>query len=420
MYKHHSLPSAYKNAMSLMQSSLVFGPTSLIQHDRLVENSDHYKTPPDFASYLVRVCQSKGAIETLEQGRELLWSEMCGLRTSTDQLCAANPVLAKKLLAINRELEILTTFTPSNWNVGVGGGDPEGDEWIGPLSIIVERRHNLLIEREALISQIRDLPDLKNFLTPLPFDALCSAASHGPVIFINHCKWRSDIFIVLHDYPPSHIPTPYDFFDRANRLKDKLLTARESFGLNSEQYENALSDVLMGLYELIGRPVIERLKNLGIAEQSRVWWCPTSVFGWLPLHAMGPVPSDGGEPRYFSDVYISSYTPTLSALIASRGPNTQAPPLLKLLVSQPSPSMPGTWPDVEVIYADPSADLNLRATYFTPGSTLSSTVRYFSNLYARSHISMPSVNLGLFLLRNSRQNRRPRPHSLLFSLAHLR
>jgi hypothetical protein len=33
---------------------------------------------------------------------------------------------------------------------------------------------------------------------------------------------------------------------------------------------------------------------------------------------MGPIPSDDGEPRYFLDLYISSYTPSLSALIQSR------------------------------------------------------------------------------------------------------
>ena len=381
MHKHHSLPSAYRNALSSMQSSLVFGPRLPIQHN--VESSDLYRTPLNFASYQARVCQLEGAIETLEQGRVLLWSEMCGLRNSTDQLCAANPALAERFQAINRELEILNTFALSNGGVGMDGGDSECDEWIGQLSGIAERQHKLLTARDALISQIRDLPDLKNFLVSLPFDTLRSAASRGPVIVINHCKWRSDIFIVLHDYPLSHIPTPYDFFDRAICLKDELLTAREKYGLDSEQYENALSFVLMGLYELIGRPVIERLNKLRIAEQSRVWWCSTSVFGSLPLHAMGPIPSDGGDLRYFSDVYIPSYTPTLSALIASREPDTRAPALLTLLVSQPVPSMPGAWPDVEAIYE--SYGLDFRAAGFTPGNTISPTVRYLSSAYVSSH-----------------------------------
>jgi hypothetical protein len=89
--------------------------------------------------------------------------------------------------------------------------------------------------------------------------------------------------------------------------------------------------VLKGLYELIGEPVIERLQELGVPEQSRIWWCPTSVFCSLPLHAMGPIPSDDICKQYFSDLYIPSYTPSLSALIESRETTpqiTEGPSLL--------------------------------------------------------------------------------------------
>ena len=38
----------------------------------------------------------------------------------------------------------------------------------------------------------------------------------------------------------------------------------------------------------------------------------------FPFHAAGPYQSENGDSRYFSDDYISSYTPTLTSLIASR------------------------------------------------------------------------------------------------------
>ncbi len=60
------------------------------------------------------------------------------------------------------------------------------------------------------------------------------------------------------------------------------------------------------LYELVGEPVVEKLRMLGIPEQSRIWWCPTSVFCSLPLHAMGPIPSGDTSERYFSDHCIRS------------------------------------------------------------------------------------------------------------------
>jgi hypothetical protein len=139
----------------------------------------------------------------------------------------------------------------------------------------------------------RGLLGLEKFSLPLPFDILRSAASHRPVIIINRCELGSDIIIVPHHSPPSHIPMPSDFFDRANELKDMLLNARKVYVFNSEYHDAALSFVLAQLYKLVGLPVVKRFSELGVAEQSRVWWCPTSGFWDLPLHAMGPIPSGG-------------------------------------------------------------------------------------------------------------------------------
>jgi len=355
IFRNSTLLPAYQNAMSLMQDSIVFGPTLSIQYDRLIEKHQLYeKTPLDFASYQIRVGQVERAIEALEHGRALLWSEMRGLRASTDRLRASHPVLADRFTSINQELEALTTSPSSGANVKlgldhIGSQDYGGTEQLHPLMV---KQQKILKERDALISQIRNLQGFKNFLGPLSFDTLRSAASRGPVILINHCKWRSDIIILLQNSPPSLIPTSYKFFDRANRLKDRILGMRNDSGLDSQLYERALSSVLVDLYELVGRPVIERLNELGVPKQSRVWWCPTSVFGYLPLHAMGPIPSDDGITRYFSDMYVPSYTPSLSALIASHKPGSQSstlPPLL--LVAQPSQSLPGVWHEIQAIQA---------------------------------------------------------------------
>jgi hypothetical protein len=183
------------------------------------------------------------------------------------------------------------------------------------------------------------------------FDTLRSAAARGPVIIINHCKWRSDIIILLHDSPPSLIPVTKDFYSRAEEMRDQLFRARRQ-GLDSKEYELVLSSVLEGLYDLVGQPVIERLRMLNVQEQSRIWWCPTSVFCSLPLHAMGPVRSDGHVKLYFSDLYITSYTPTLSTLIEARKPSAQTstePSIL--LVAQPDATMPNVLQEMRVVQA---------------------------------------------------------------------
>ncbi len=109
-----------------------------------------------------------------------------------------------------------------------------------------------------------------------------------------------------------------------------------------------------GLYDLVGEPVMKRLRMLGVPEQSRIWWCPTSVFCSLPLHAMGPIPSNDPSKQYFSDFYIPSYTPSLTALIEARNGSPELDRSKKpslLLVTQPEDSLPGVNGEIKVVRA---------------------------------------------------------------------
>jgi CHAT domain-containing protein len=260
--------------------------------------------------------------------------------------------LAAEFANINRELETLTTTTVSP-HVSLNYSGAEGHNKMDPFGHLVVKIQKLREEREGLILDIRTLPGFDRFLIAPSFHALRSAAARGPVIIICHNRWRSDIIILLHDSPPSLIPTTRQFYGHAEALRDKLLNARKQ-GLDSVAYQDALSSVLEDLYHLVGRPVIQRLQELNVPEQSRIWFCPTSVFCSLPLHAMGPIPSesDVGPPRYFIDLYIPSYTPSLSALIESHKPSSQLsdkPSIL--LVIQPDAFMVQALEEMQAVQA---------------------------------------------------------------------
>ena len=346
---HPTTLTAYRCAMSLMQKSLSFAPTVSVQHLRLVKMGGKCQTVTlDYASYQINLGQFEEAVETLEQGRALLWSEMRGLRT-TMHLIEEDSPLAKRFAEINQELEVLTTSVPPSGRPDKENGLAQGSSGTDPFGQLVVKQRKLVEARDALISQIQCRPGLAGFLRAPSFITLRSAVSRGPVIIINHCKWRSDILILFQNHIPCSIPTADYFYHRANNLLDELVEARRH-GLDSSEYQDALSSVLKGLYALVGEPVIKRLRLLGVPEQSRIWWCPTSVFCSLPLHAMGPIPSRNTCAQYFSDLYISSYTPSLSALIESRRASTQTlerPSLL--LVAQPDDSLPGVNGEVKVI-----------------------------------------------------------------------
>jgi hypothetical protein len=374
---HPSVSTAYETAMALMQETLVFSPTLQIQHFRLSRSLGEVGAlPSDYASYQIETGQIKQAIVTLERGRALLWSEMRGLRTSTDQLHAADPVLTEGFADINRRLEAVTMSVAQSESVeggdsGTGTGRPEGMDSIGRL---VSEKWRLLEERETLISQIQSFPGFEGFLKPPSFDVLNSAAAHGPVIIINQYQFRSYIIILLKHSPPSVIFTPSNFHDRANQLKDELLRVRKEKGLDSEDYDLTLAHVLADLYELVGKLVIERLRQLRVPEKSRIWWCPTDAFCSLPLHAMGPIPSDDRDDVYFMDLYIPSYTPTLSALVESRKPGSPTKMVDKpslLLVAQPE-TLPGAWGEINVLEGVGSPVTTLVSEKATPTTVAAS------------------------------------------------
>ena len=83
---------------------------------------------------------------------------------------------------------------------------------------------------------------------------------------------------------------------------------------------------------------------------------------------MGPIPSDDDKGLYFSDLYITSYTPTLFALIESRKhrslPETFDKPSL-LLVAQPE-TLFGAWGEIGVIQGTETPVTTLVSAMATP------------------------------------------------------
>jgi CHAT domain-containing protein len=75
-----------------------------------------------------------------------------------------------------------------------------------------------------------------------------------------------------------------------------------------------LAYFLRKLWDQIVSPIVNCLQTTH-PSQSRIWWCPTAEFSALPLHAAGPYRK--GQQN-LPDLFISSYTPTLAALIRAR------------------------------------------------------------------------------------------------------
>ncbi|KAI9444064.1 CHAT domain-containing protein, partial [Lactarius indigo] len=209
---HPTTLTAYKSAMSLIEKSLSFAPTVSIQHARLVAMGILCQTISlDYASFQIELGRFEEAVETLEQGRALLWSEMRGLNTPMAQLIEDLPSIKNsRYLTIS----ITADWEGQKWETA----SPRISDAMDPFGRLVVRRQKLVEERDTLVSQIRSLPGLEGFL------------NRGEE------AW-SRLKVITR--------TLYVLYWRAS-------------------------------YELVGEPVIEKLRLSGVPEQSRIWWCPTS------------------------------------------------------------------------------------------------------------------------------------------------
>ena len=360
MWAHSSTAVAYQNALSALQSVLVARPTTRLLFPFFERLGPRLHIPLEYASYLIERGQLELAVETIEQGKALIWSEMFGLHSPMGKLRRIDPDLADRLAHFTQALQAINNL------ISVDQRDAN------TFNLVIEELKGLLNGRQEVIQRIRALQGFANFMKAVPFRTLQTAAARGPVIMINHCHWRCDILIVLHDSPPSLIPTNEGFYERANNLERELKDARRRHRVDLQEYIAVLIYVLEELYELVGRPVIDRLRELGIPEQSRIWWYPTSVFNTLPFHAMGPLPSTDGSVRYFFDIYVCSYTPTLGSLIQSRGflaPKTHSQNSL-LLVAEPEPNFPTSHEEVEVLQSLPIPVTTLISKQATPWAVI--------------------------------------------------
>ena len=79
-----------------------------------------------------------------------------------------------------------------------------------------------------------------------------------------------------------------------------------------------LQQVMRVVWDRVVSKVVQNFDEFGIAKGSRIWWCPTLYLSALPFHAAGPYEDLSGVKKYFMGDYISSYTSTLTSLIAAR------------------------------------------------------------------------------------------------------
>jgi len=293
-FQHPTILLAYETSLRLLTEHLTTLP-SLPQHLSILKNLTSSLAVDAFSACLHERAPTR-ALELLEQGRGVFWTQLTRLHSPLDDLLVSSPV--GKMLADD--------FTRVALLIRSALNSPAPDQH--------ERLCHLNLDMHRIVTNVRGLPGLSRFLLPSLFPDLQRAASCGPVIIVNASEYSCDALVVLLDRDPVHIPlhiTREVVRDMSTELC-KLTERAKRVDVTRE-----LAAFLRRLWDQIVSPIVDFLQTTH-PSQSRIWWCPTAEFSVLPLHAAGPYRK--GQQN-LPDIYISSYTPTLAALVRARQRN---------------------------------------------------------------------------------------------------
>ncbi|TDD32778.1 CHAT domain-containing protein, partial [Actinomadura sp. KC06] len=234
----------------------------------------------DAAAAALQAGDARAALELLEQGRGVLLGQAMDGHTSLDLLRSVAPELADRLAEIHHSQEAAERLDLTE--------GPDAPHRLDERPVLARRR------REAL-AEIRELPGFEDFLRTPSSRSLLTAAEDGPIAVLNVSRYRCDALLVTAD-GVRVLPLALTA-EQAQAQADAFVAALQAQDLTGIQ------DCLNWLWSVVTGPVLDAL-----GPTHRIWWCPTGPLTLLPLHAAGEA----------LDRAISSYTPTLRALISAR------------------------------------------------------------------------------------------------------
>lgn len=219
------------------------------------------------AACAIRQRKYKQAVELLEAGRAVFWSQALQLRTPLDDLEAVRPILADKVRELSRELErgALREALGSESQV---------------VSLERERQTAHFSELNAewldVVEEIQQLPGFGDFLSNKTFDSLSAVAECGPVVLLIASGFRSECTaLILPGAQQDPICTSLDGLTYrmveglANKMRRVLVTnayrsARQERGAklidpDAPDTEEWMRELLKTLWNCVARPVLERL-----------------------------------------------------------------------------------------------------------------------------------------------------------------
>ncbi|KAI0084270.1 CHAT domain-containing protein [Irpex rosettiformis] len=290
------------------------------------------------------------ALEWLETGQAVVWSQILQLRTPLDDLRQHHSQLADDLYYVSQALQHAASSPSSSLP-----SSAEAYKAQPSLEGQAQSSHIYALEYEKLITQIRELDGFKDFLLPKTLSQLTGACASGPVVVLNLHNTRCDALVLSHPDHITLVPLPKFSLTHAVKLLGDLWYIldtrnlrgrfRDSEWHDDNRGQDKLGDggrhdtmfrVLGDLWNFVVKPILDVPTVTSTTGLPHITWCPTGPLAFLPLHAAG-IYRGSRSVETIMDFAVSSYTPTLEALLkphvqtSSTGDYPQA-----LVVSQPA------------------------------------------------------------------------------------
>jgi tetratricopeptide (TPR) repeat protein len=240
-----------------------------------------------------------------------------------------------------------------------------------------DARHRRNTRIQAILREIRAMPGLERFMLGASYNTLCMAAREHPVIVL--VAGRGHAFALIMSNAAGDQPHALHL-DLTSDDLSALRVSAEQAGLRSRadmrncesgariRYQRTEPDdnhkshrVLREIWRKIIQPILRylhlevctstrcdlsqlthRTQKATGRSRPRIHWCANGDFVFLPLHAAGIYSGPQASRECCSDYVVSSYTPTVSALLRAQAqaPSVRSADIDMLLVGEDSAKNP--------------------------------------------------------------------------------
>ncbi|KAG8904276.1 hypothetical protein FRB99_001979 [Tulasnella sp. 403] len=315
---------ARRHILNLLDATLSRSYSLVSRHQRL-SGSGGVKNTKDVIINVAAWTMGDGhladALEFLERGRAVLLGQISRYRMDLARLHEANPQLAGQYASLSKQMESFAI------------GDTQQMSLPGGSHSYMDETTSLLSEWNRVVQEIRAVDGFRQFLEPTSLGTLLSAADAGPIIFINVGRYRSDALIVCKNGMLHLVP----LLDVTPAVIESLTEGLVMHVRNRRERE--ISVILKELWEIIVEPIVDVLQDkLALPRKSRIWWCVPAAASRLPFHAAG---NYARKDQNLFDLYTSSYTTTMNALVQARSAIPASSPGVPSMLVVGQPATPG-------------------------------------------------------------------------------